>query len=91
MHQRLQRSAARHGSVPCARAAAPPSCAPCTGTCRIIKWTLEHSTGGKAELQSLLESCTSALLKVPRYKSDQRYLRLWIQYVSGCLGRSRCA
>ena len=48
---------------------------------RIIKWTLEHSTGGKTELQSLLESCTSELMKVARYKSDQRYLRLWIQYV----------
>ena len=43
---------------------------------------MEHSTGGKTELQSLLEACTGELMKIPRYKSDQRYLRLWIQYVS---------
>ena len=38
--------------------------------------------GSKAELQKTLETCTKELLRVSKYSSDVRFLRLWIQYVS---------
>ncbi|KAJ9528547.1 hypothetical protein QJQ45_020470 [Haematococcus lacustris] len=51
---------------------------------RFIKWTQEHKAGNKADLQKLYEQCTSALLKLPRYNDDIRFLRIWIQYAD-CL------
>jgi hypothetical protein len=60
---------------------------------RFIKWTQEtFSAGGhKAELLPLLERCTRELQGGGRYASDIRYLRLWIQYVSGGVaGAGRC-
>ncbi|GFH12918.1 BUB1 N-terminal domain-containing protein [Haematococcus lacustris] len=50
---------------------------------RFIKWTQEHKAGNKADLQKLYEQCTSALLKLPRYNDDIRFLRIWIQYDKG--------
>ncbi len=53
-------------------------------TCRYIKWTQEtyRSGGAKAQLVPLLEQCTRELQAIPRYRTDHRYLRIWIQYVS---------
>ena len=54
--------------------------------CRFIKWTQDtFKTGGhQAELLPLLERCTRELQDRLQYKSDIRYLRVWIQYVSYC-------
>ena len=50
---------------------------------RLVKWTQENMVGGsKVELQKTLELCTQELLKLNRYASDVRFLRLWVQYVS---------
>lgn len=51
---------------------------------RLIKWTQEaFSAGGhKAELLPLLERCTRELQGVEAYRTDVRYLRVWVQYVS---------
>ena len=53
-------------------------------TCRYIKWVQQayRSGGAKAQLLPLLERCTRELEALPRYRSDHRYLRLWILYVS---------
>eukprot|EP00798_Chlamydomonas_sp_ICE-L_P027713 gene27713-7357_t len=52
---------------------------------RLIKWTQEHLiSSSKAELQKVLEACTSDLVKIQRYNSDIRFLRIWIQYAD-CL------
>jgi Mad3/BUB1 homology region 1 len=52
-------------------------------TCRYIKWVQQayRSGGEKAQLLPLLERCTRELEAFPRYRSDHRYLRLWIRYV----------
>lgn len=52
--------------------------------CRLVKWTQESFPTGqqKAELQKVLEQCTSTLMQHEAYHNDARYLRLWIQYVS---------
>ena len=51
---------------------------------RFIKWTQDtFRTGGyQAELLPLLERCTRELQHLDKYKTDIRYLRIWIQYVS---------
>ena len=53
--------------------------------CRFIRWTQEtYASGGhQAELIPLLERCMRELQALPQYKDDVRYLRVWIQYVSG--------
>lgn len=53
--------------------------------CRFIKWTQEtfRSGGHQAELLPLLERCTRELQGYEHYKNDVRYLRVWVQYVSG--------
>ena len=50
---------------------------------RFIKWTQEtfRAGGHQAELLPLLERCTRELQDKQQYKSDIRYLRVWIQYV----------
>jgi hypothetical protein len=55
---------------------------------RFIKWTQEtfQAGGHKAELLPLLERCTRELQSLPKYKSDIRYLRVWVQYVCGFPG-----
>ena len=51
--------------------------------CRFIKWTQDtfRAGGHQAELLPLLERCTRELQDKQQYKSDIRYLRVWIQYV----------
>ena len=51
--------------------------------CRFIKWTQDtfRSGGHQAELLPLLERCTRELQHIHKYKSDIRYLRIWVQYV----------
>lgn len=58
--------------------------------CRFIKWTQDtFKTGGhQAELLPLLERCTRELQDRLQYKSDIRYLRVWIQYVSHCRSKA---
>ncbi|KAG2437063.1 hypothetical protein HYH02_011323 [Chlamydomonas schloesseri] len=52
---------------------------------KYIKWMQEYGVGGgKADLQKVLEACTKELQKLPRYKNDIRFLRIWIQYAD-CL------
>jgi hypothetical protein len=55
-------------------------------THRFIRWTQDtFSAGGhKAELLPLLERCTRELQAAEggRYRTDIRYLRVWVQYVS---------
>ena len=50
---------------------------------RFVKWTQNtfRSGGHQAELLPLLERCTRELQHIHKYKSDIRYLRIWIQYV----------
>lgn len=57
---------------------------------RFIKWTQETFAAGghKAELLPLLERCTCELQGEERYRNDVRYLRVWVQYVSGAGGKS---
>ena len=52
--------------------------------CRFIKWTQDtfRSGGHQAEMLPLLERCTREMQERPEYRSDIRYLRIWIQYVS---------
>ncbi|KAK9825089.1 hypothetical protein WJX74_007567 [Apatococcus lobatus] len=51
---------------------------------KFIQWTQEtYKAGGpQAELISLLERCTRELQSIPKYKSDIRYLRVWIHYAN---------
>ena len=58
-----------------------------TSRCRFLKWTQDtfKAGGHQAELVPLLERCTRELQGAGQYKSDVRYLRLWIQYVSPCM------
>ncbi|KAG2496296.1 hypothetical protein HYH03_005529 [Edaphochlamys debaryana] len=52
---------------------------------RYIKWMQEYGVGGgKADLQKVLETCTTELQKHARYTNDIRFLRIWIQYAD-CL------
>lgn len=57
---------------------------------RFIKWTQTsfRSGGHQAELLPLLERCTRELQHIDKYKSDIRYLRIWIQYAD-CLPEPR--
>lgn len=52
--------------------------------CRLIKWTQDtyKSGGHQAELLPILERCTRELQGIAKYRTDLRYLRVWIQYVS---------
>jgi hypothetical protein len=51
---------------------------------RYIKWVKDEfpSGGAQSELQPVLELCTRTFQNDERYKSDSRYLRVWVQYVS---------
>lgn len=61
----------------------------CIHTCRYVKWTQEHLTGsGKQELQAVLEACTQEVARHERYVTDVRFLRVWIQYVSGKINKA---
>jgi hypothetical protein len=48
-----------------------------------VTWTQQHYPAGGPESQLLatLEKCTRTLLPIERYKTDVRYLRVWVQYV----------
>ena len=52
--------------------------------CRLIKWSQDtyKSGGHQAELLPILERCTRELQGIAKYRTDLRYLRVWIQYVS---------
>ena len=65
----------------------------CLAARRFIKWTQDTfaSGGHQAELIPLLERCTRELQDLPQYKDDPRYLRVWIQYVSGLGPAHWCA
>lgn len=71
----LRPAAAHTTPTPCARTHPP----------RYVKWTQEaHPTaGGREQLLKALEAATKALAGAERYYDDPRFLRLWIQYVSG--------
>ena len=63
-----------------------------------LAWTQQHFPVGGPESQLLetLEKCTRTLLPLDRYKTDVRYLRVWVQYVRApaaptCPQRSRAA
>lgn len=50
---------------------------------RLIRWVNEtYKSGSHGQLVPLLERCTRELKTIERYRSDVRYLRIWIQYVS---------
>ncbi|KAK9786058.1 hypothetical protein WJX73_000032 [Symbiochloris irregularis] len=53
---------------------------------RLIKWTQTtfKSGGHQAQLRPILERCTRELCPIERYKTDSRYLRVWIHYAD-CL------
>ena len=59
-----------------------PEC--CGFSCRLIKWTQDtfKAGGHQAELLPILERCTRELQGIDKYRTDLRYLRVWIQYVS---------
>ena len=49
---------------------------------RLIRWVNEtYKSGSHGQLMPLLERCTRELKAFERYRSDVRYLRIWIQYV----------
>ncbi len=50
---------------------------------RLVRWVNEtYKSGSHGQLVPLLERCTRELKTIERYRSDVRYLRIWIQYVS---------
>lgn len=52
---------------------------------RYVKWTLSAYPSAQAtpesQLRSLLERATKAFQSDPRYRSDPRYLKLWLNYI----------
>ena len=52
---------------------------------RYVKWTLNAYPSAQAtpqsQLLSLLERATKAFLTSPHYKTDPRYLKLWLHYI----------
>lgn len=52
--------------------------------CRYIKWSEETfpSGGAHSEILTLLEKCTTHFKDNPKYKNDERYLDVWLKYVS---------
>ena len=51
---------------------------------RYILWTEENVPKGGREIGTLLESCIKEFQDVSRYQNDERYLEVWLKYVS-CL------
>ena len=52
---------------------------------RYVKWTMNAYPSAQAtpdsQLRPLLERATKAFQNTPHYKSDPRYLKLWLQYI----------
>ena len=52
---------------------------------RYVKWTFSAYTSAQAtpesQLRPLLERATKAFQSTPHYKSDPRYLKLWLNYI----------
>jgi len=59
---------------------------------RYIMWVKDAfpSGGTQSELLPLLEACTRTFQTDERYRSDLRYLRVWVQYVSTSSLESFC-
>ena len=51
---------------------------------RYILWTEENVPKGCCQIGTLLESCIKEFHDVSRYQNDERYLDVWLKYVS-CL------
>ncbi|GAQ79054.1 putative Protein kinase [Klebsormidium nitens] len=54
---------------------------------RYIRWIKDSYPSGGIESESLpvLEKCTRTFQRVARYRTDVRYLRVWIQYADACV------
>ena len=49
---------------------------------RYILWTEENVPKGGRETGTLLERCIKEFQDVSKYENDQRYLNIWLKYVS---------
>ena len=52
-----------------------------------IKWTRDHFPTDGSRALELIERATAEFVQDSRYTADERYVRLWIEYVSTCRGR----
>lgn len=50
--------------------------------CRYIRWAQQSYTNGTKELIPLVERCADQFINDPVYKDDDRYIKVWIHYVS---------
>ncbi|KAK1754933.1 checkpoint serine/threonine-protein kinase [Echria macrotheca] len=52
---------------------------------RYVRWTLDAYPSAQAtpqsQLHTLLERATKAFVNAPQYKSDPRYIKLWLHYI----------
>ena len=46
-----------------------------------IRWAQQNSSQNPTHMSSLLSRCTRQFQSDDRYKSDPRYLRIWIKYI----------
>ena len=49
---------------------------------RYVLWIEENIPKGGREISTLLERCIKEFKDVLKYKCDERYLQVWIKYVS---------
>ena len=51
--------------------------------CRYINWTEQHfPVGSGLEVKQLLERCIRQFNEDVKYKNDERFVRIWLKYVS---------
>ena len=50
---------------------------------RYILWTEENVPKGGRDIGTLLERCIKEFQDVAKYENDERYLNVWLKYVSG--------
>ena len=59
-----------------------PVSASCFLPCRYILWTEENVPKGGRDIGTLLERCIKEFQDVTKYENDERYLNVWLKYVS---------
>lgn len=50
---------------------------------RYVLWMAETYPTGGTDMSQLLERCIALFKDQEQYRDDERYLKIWIRYVSG--------
>jgi len=49
---------------------------------RYFKWTRDQYPSDSTKAMQILERCTAQLVTISKYKNDNRFIQLWVEYVS---------